>query len=544
MLGHADIATTQIYTHVADRPAAQAGGDAPTRWPAANDPSLSRFRAADRRARRQDRRAAPSFDRPASSTSPTRSAASRASANRLLRQTYARLTPWQKVQVARHPERPHCLDYIGGLITDFVPLAGDRAFAEDAAIDRRHRPLSRAQRSRARHREGRRHRGAAQAQFRHGAAGRVSQGAAADAARRALRPAGADLCRHRRRLSRASMPRRAARAEAIARAIETCLDIKVPLVAAIIGEGGSGGAIALAAGNTVLMLEHAIYSVISPEGCASILWRERRARARMRRKRCGSPPQDLQRLGDRRPDRARAARRRAARPEGGRRAARRGDRRGAAAAARPRWEHPAPAAPRKISRDGRPRPLTAAIIDRSLGLPTSNAARRLRRRRCSSSEDTAFPASEGIHDPPGKRAAHDPARPPEKCAAASQGSRGRCADPSGDGRAAGSALLPRADRADPGSEPASGAAADRRSREAARRCPASGEADAWGASSAACSGAGRRPRRAAQPRPALPRPVHGRAHRKSLQPRRRSLTDSPVMRRSPATANSRWAAGG
>ena len=94
-----------------------------------------------------------------------------------LRQSYARLTPWQKVQVARHPERPHCLDYIGGLIDEFMPLAGDRAFAEDAAIDRRARPVPRAQRRRARHREGRRHRGARQAQFRHGAAGRLSQGA-------------------------------------------------------------------------------------------------------------------------------------------------------------------------------------------------------------------------------------------------------------------------------------------------------------------------------------------------------------------------------
>src|SRR5437899_5682568 len=92
-------------------------------------------------------------------------------------------------------------------------------------------------------------------------------------------------------------------------------------------------------------------------------------------------------------------------------------------------------------------------------------------------EDTAFPASEGIHDPPGKRTADDPARPSEKHAAATQGPRGRCADPPGDRRATGSALLPGADRADPGSEPAPGAAADRRSREAARRCPASSEAD-------------------------------------------------------------------
>ena len=194
-------------------------------------------------------------------------------ANRLLRQTYARLTPWQKVQVARHPERPHCLDYIGGLITDFVPLAGDRAFAEDAAVI--------------------------------GGIGRfrgrsilvlgTEKGADTTARLRhnfgMAKPEGYRKARRLMRLAdRFGLPvltfvdtngafpgidaEARGQAEANARAIETCLDIKVPLVASVIGEGGSGGAIALAAGNTVLMLEHAIYSVIPPEGCSAILWRD------------------------------------------------------------------------------------------------------------------------------------------------------------------------------------------------------------------------------------------------------------------------------
>ena len=194
-------------------------------------------------------------------------------ANRLLRQTYSRLTPWQKVHVARHPERPHCLDYIGGLITEFVPLCGDRAFAEDPAIV--------------------------------GGIGRfrgrsvlvlgTEKGADTEARLKhnfgMARPEGYRKARRLMRLAdRFGLPvltlvdtagaypgidaEARGQAEAIARAIETCLDIKVPLVAAVIGEGGSGGAIALAAGNSVLMLEHAIYSVISPEGCASILWRD------------------------------------------------------------------------------------------------------------------------------------------------------------------------------------------------------------------------------------------------------------------------------
>jgi acetyl-CoA carboxylase carboxyl transferase subunit alpha len=218
-----------------------------------------------------------------------------ASATRLLRQTYARLTPWQKVQVARHPERPHALDYIAGLVTDFTPLAGDRSFAEDKAIV--------------------------------GGLGRFSGRSVmvlgtekgADTEKRLThnfgmaRPEGYRKARRLMRLAeRFRLPvvtlvdtagaypgidaEARGQAEAIARAIETCLDITVPLVAAVIGEGGSGGAIALAAGNTVLMMEHAVYSVISPEGCASILWRDG-DHAREAAEALRLTAQDLQRLG-------------------------------------------------------------------------------------------------------------------------------------------------------------------------------------------------------------------------------------------------------
>ena len=194
-------------------------------------------------------------------------------ANRLLRQIYARLTPWQKVQVARHPERPHCLDYVGGLITDFVPLAGDRTFAEDWAVIG----------------------GIGRFRGRSVVALGTEKGADTQARLRhnfgMARPEGYRKARRLMRLAeRFKLPvltfvdtsgafpgidaEERGQAEAIARAIETCLDIRVPFVASIIGEGGSGGAIAMAAGNTVLMLEHAIYSVIPPEGCSAILWRD------------------------------------------------------------------------------------------------------------------------------------------------------------------------------------------------------------------------------------------------------------------------------
>ncbi len=191
---------------------------------------------------------------------------------KLLTQTYAKLTPWQKVQVARHPDRPHFLDYASTLIEDFTPLAGDRSFAEDLAIvgglgrfqDRSIVVIGNEKghdiESRVRHNFG------------------------------MARPEGYRKAQRLMRLAdRFGLPvitlvdtsgaypgigaEERGQAEAIARSIETCLSIRVPLISVVIGEGGSGGAIALATGDSVLMLEHAVYSVISPEGCASILWR-------------------------------------------------------------------------------------------------------------------------------------------------------------------------------------------------------------------------------------------------------------------------------
>src|SRR6266404_6395599 len=196
-----------------------------------------------------------------------------AQASRLLRQSYARLTPWQKVQVARHPDRPHSSTYIAALITDFVALAGDRVFGEDAAIV------------------------GGIGRFRGRGVLVLGTEKGADTESRVkhnfgmARPEGYRKARRLMRLAeRFKLPvltfvdtagaypgidaEARGQSEAIARAIETCLDIRVPVVAAVIGEGGSGGAIALAAGNAVLMLEHAIYSVITPEGCSAILWRD------------------------------------------------------------------------------------------------------------------------------------------------------------------------------------------------------------------------------------------------------------------------------
>jgi len=196
-----------------------------------------------------------------------------AQAERLLRQSYARLTPWQKVQVARHPDRPHASTYIAALITDLVPLAGDRVFGEDAAIV------------------------GGIGRFRGRGVLALGTEKGADTESRVkhnfgmARPEGYRKARRLMRLAeRFDLPvltfvdtagaypgidaEARGQSEAIARAIETCLDIRVPIVSAVIGEGGSGGAIALAAANSVVMLEHAIYSVISPEGCASILWRD------------------------------------------------------------------------------------------------------------------------------------------------------------------------------------------------------------------------------------------------------------------------------
>jgi acetyl-CoA carboxylase carboxyl transferase subunit alpha len=190
-----------------------------------------------------------------------------------LRDLYGGLTPWQKTQVARHPDRPHCLDYVAALIADFVPLAGDRKFGDDEAIV------------------------AGFGRF-HGESVCVighEKGAGTE-----------DRLKHNFGMARPEGYRKAERlmqmadrfgipvislvdtpgaypgigaeergqAEAIARSTEACLALGVPNVAVIVGEGGSGGAIAIATTNRVLMLEHAIYSVISPEGAASILWRD------------------------------------------------------------------------------------------------------------------------------------------------------------------------------------------------------------------------------------------------------------------------------
>ena len=192
--------------------------------------------------------------------------------DRLLKSTYAKLSSWQKVQVARHPERPHALDCIEALFTDYQPLAGDRAFAEDSAIVG----------------------GLARFKGRSVVVIGTEKGHDTDSRLRhnfgMAKPEGYRKAQRLMRLAeRFKLPivtlvdtsgafpgkdaEERGQAEAIARAIETLLDLRVPVVGCVIGEGGSGGAIALAAANTVLMMEHAIYSVISPEGCASILWR-------------------------------------------------------------------------------------------------------------------------------------------------------------------------------------------------------------------------------------------------------------------------------
>jgi acetyl-CoA carboxylase carboxyl transferase subunit alpha len=195
-----------------------------------------------------------------------------AKASKLLKDTYAKLTPWQKAQVARHPERPHFKDYVAGLADDFLPLAGDRAFADDPAIigglariDGRRVMLIGHEKgddtaSRLKHNFGM---------------------AKPEGYRKAIR-----LMRLADQFgipvvtlvdTPGAFPgvqaEERGQAEAIARSTEECLALKVPMVAVIVGEGGSGGAIAIAAANRVLMFENAVYSVISPEGCASILWR-------------------------------------------------------------------------------------------------------------------------------------------------------------------------------------------------------------------------------------------------------------------------------
>jgi len=196
-----------------------------------------------------------------------------AKAAQALNELSAELTPWQKTQVARHPERPHCLDYVAALITDFVPLAGDRKFGDDEAIVGgfgRFRGESvcvvghekgSSTESRLKHNFGMaRPEGYRKAERLMGMADRFGIPVLSLVDTAGAYPGiGAE---------------ERGQAEAIARSTDACLALSVPNVAVILGEGGSGGAIALATANRVLMLEHAIYSVISPEGAASILWRD------------------------------------------------------------------------------------------------------------------------------------------------------------------------------------------------------------------------------------------------------------------------------
>jgi acetyl-CoA carboxylase carboxyl transferase subunit alpha len=190
-----------------------------------------------------------------------------------LQELYADLTPWQKTQVARHPQRPHCLDYITGLIANFIPLAGDRKFGDDAAIV------------------------GGFGRFRGESVCIIGHEKGSDTESRLkhnfgmARPEGyRKAVRLMEMADRFGIPvialvdtagaypgigaEERGQAEAIARSTEACLSLGVPNIALILGEGGSGGAIAIATANRVLMLEHAIYSVISPEGAASILWRD------------------------------------------------------------------------------------------------------------------------------------------------------------------------------------------------------------------------------------------------------------------------------
>ncbi|MBK8769726.1 MAG: acetyl-CoA carboxylase carboxyltransferase subunit alpha [Rhizobiales bacterium] len=216
-------------------------------------------------------------------------------ASKILADLYANLEPWQKSQVARHPDRPHALDYIKSLITDFVPLAGDRKFAEDEAIV------------------------GGLGRFRGRGVVVIGQEKGSDTQSRLkhnwgmAKPEGyRKAVRLMETADKFGLPvitlvdtsgaypgvdaEERGQAEAIARSTDCCLSLGVPLVSLVIGEGGSGGAIAIATGNAVLMLEHAIYSVISPEGAASILWRDA-ARAKDAAAALKITAQDLKKLG-------------------------------------------------------------------------------------------------------------------------------------------------------------------------------------------------------------------------------------------------------
>jgi acetyl-CoA carboxylase carboxyl transferase subunit alpha len=194
-------------------------------------------------------------------------------AHTMLDELYSKLTPWRKCQVARHPDRPHCKDYIQELFQEYTPLAGDRNFADDHSImgglarlgDRPVMVIG--------HEKG------------HDTKSRIARNfgmARPEGYRKAIRLM--DLA-NRFGLPIISLvdtpgafPGKGAeergQSEAIARSTEKCLQLKVPLISVIIGEGGSGGAVAFATANRLVMLEHSIYSVISPEGCASILWND------------------------------------------------------------------------------------------------------------------------------------------------------------------------------------------------------------------------------------------------------------------------------
>jgi len=189
-----------------------------------------------------------------------------------LKDTYSKLTPWQKTQVARHPERPHFKHFVAAMCEDFTLLAGDRAFADDQAILGGLARIGDHKVVLIGHEKG----DDTQSRLRHNFGMGKPEGY-----RKAIRLM--DIA------DRFGLPvitlvdtsgafpgvqaEERGQAEAIARSTERCLSLGVPLVACVVGEGGSGGAVALAAANRVLMYEHAVYSVISPEGCASILWR-------------------------------------------------------------------------------------------------------------------------------------------------------------------------------------------------------------------------------------------------------------------------------
>src|SRR5919197_6208079 len=196
-----------------------------------------------------------------------------AKAAQTLKDLYAELTPWQKTQVARHPQRPHCLDYVAQLITDFMPFAGDRKFGDDEAIVGGFGRFRGESICVIGHEKG----SSTESRLKHNFGMARPEGY-----RKAVRLM--EMADHFEVPVLALIDTAGAypgigaeergQAEAIARSTAACLALGVPNVAVILGEGGSGGAIAIATANRVLMLEHAIYSVISPEGAASILWRD------------------------------------------------------------------------------------------------------------------------------------------------------------------------------------------------------------------------------------------------------------------------------